>query len=89
MSARPCGARRSGCIDRDARQGPEYGRARWRAGAALGAGQSMALFVPRADPADDLAERDAGRHDDALQLGRGRWSSGLTTPAMASFEMWV
>src|SRR5205807_8677833 len=30
---------------------------------ALWARQSVALLVSRADPADDLAERDAGRHD--------------------------
>jgi hypothetical protein len=29
-------------------------------GTSLGARQTMTLLVPRADPADDLAERDAG-----------------------------
>jgi hypothetical protein len=31
-------------------------------GTALRARQSMTLFVPWSNPADDLAERDAGRH---------------------------
>jgi hypothetical protein len=38
-------------------------------GAALRPRQSMALLVPRTDPADDLAERDAGRHRLALRDG--------------------
>src|SRR5947209_1353988 len=33
-------------------------------GTALWARQSMTLFVPRTNPADNLAERDAGQHDD-------------------------